>query len=217
MHGVLGSKTPPRRCAHRRWVGAILAFLAMLAIGPSPAQEPEPHPGSPTPEAIPKPAARNAATQAGPHPGLPPPEAITACASKLSGAPCHFKGGDRTITGTCQTKMGQLVCVPDRPPPGPPGGAGESTPPRGEDGPRDSTPAGPPRDRGDPGSSGQRSKDRPPPPLQAGPRPPPAAFEACTLASEGSRCVVQTSKGNIAGACGLYQGRLACIPARPSD
>ena len=193
MHGVLRSKTPPRRCAHDRWVRAILAFLAMLAIGPSPAQEPEPHPGSPA------------------------PEAITACASKLSGAPCHFKGGNRTITGTCESKMGQLVCVPDRPPPGPPGGAGESTPPGGEAGPRDSRPTGPPRDRGDPGSSGQRSKDRPPHPLQAGPRPPPAAFEACTLASEGSRCVVQTSKGDIAGACGLYEGRLACIPTRPRD
>jgi hypothetical protein len=221
MDGMLCAKTPQTRWAPYRWRGAVLALLALLAmlvIGASPAQEPESRPGSPPPEANPpKPASPNTAAQAAaPHPGLPPPEAITACASKLSGAPCYFREGYQTITGTCETKTGQLVCVPDRPPPGPPGEAGESTSRRGEDGLGDIAPGGPPRGQG-PGSSSQRSKDRPPPPPGAGPRPPPAAFEACALGSEGSGCVVQTPKGKIAGACGLYEGRLACIPARPRD
>ena len=217
MHGVLRSKTPLRRCARYRWTGAVVALLAMLAIGASPAKEPDSSPVSPPPEAIPpKPATAGTAGQATPHPGSPPPEAISACTSKLSGAPCYFRGGNRTITGTCETKIGQLVCVPDRPPPGPPGEVGEPAR-RGENGLGHSAPGSPPRGQGYPDSAGQRSKDRPPPSLDAGPRPPPAAFEACALASEGSRCVVQTPKGKIAGTCGLYDGRLACIPARPRD
>ncbi len=192
MQDVLPSKTPARRFAQCPRLGTVLAaLLAMAAMGSSPAQEPESHPGS------------------------PPPEAVTACASKQPGAPCYFRGGYRTITGTCEAKVGDLVCVPDRPPPGPPGGGREASAHERTDGRGDGAPGD--QDQGYPGSSIQRQKDRPPPPLETGPRPPPEAFAACTLASEGSVCVVKTPRGNISGACGMYEGRLACIPARRPD
>jgi hypothetical protein len=193
MHCVC-SMTKSRPCEDYRWVGVLVALLAMLTIRPSQAAEREFHPGS------------------------PPPEAISACAYKQPDAPCYFRQEYVTITGTCEKKTGDLVCVPDRPPPGPPpSGAGESASPGGGAGPAGGAdPPGKPRGQSGPSSDGQGSQDRPPR-LEGGPRPPPEAFDACALTSEGGRCVVKTPKGEIAGACGPYEGRLACIPPKPRE
>lgn len=149
------------------------------------------------------------------HPGAPPAEAFSACASKPPAASCYFRDGYRTITGTCQTKTGSLVCVPDRAPPGPPPAetntrGGDAVP---GDSPHPAQQAEKKDNRGldgDPPSTG-----RPPP--RGGPRPPAEAFEACLHKSEGDRCVVKTSRGDVSGICGPNEGRLACIPPRPPE
>lgn len=153
--------------------------------------------------------------QEGGPPGGPPPEALSACAVKTPGAPCYFRHREQTIIGRCETKGGDLVCVPDRAPPGPPpeelGDANASR--------RATAPAGP--SSGDASgafghpTTGDRSANDAPPSLATGPKPPPEAYQACAWGVDGGECVVQTTKGSINGRCGLYQGRLACIPPRP--
>lgn len=41
----------------------------------------------------------------------PPPEAIEACEGKKEGDSCEFEGRRGKVTGTCQTRRDQLVCV----------------------------------------------------------------------------------------------------------
>jgi hypothetical protein len=51
-------------------------------------------------------------------PGVPPAQAIDACVPRTSGEVCGFSDRGEAISGICQRKLGKLVCVPDRPPPG---------------------------------------------------------------------------------------------------
>jgi hypothetical protein len=175
----------------RHWARQVAALFTMLLVAPLHAEEP---------------AIR--------HPGTPPAEAFSACTSKPPAASCYFRDGYRVITGTCQTKTGSLVCVPDKAPPGPPPGEDSS---RGGDAIPGDSPRPPQAERkgnrgldGDPPTTG-----RPPP--RGGPRPPPEAFEACMLKSEGDQCVVKTSRGDVSGVCGPNEGRMACIPPRPPE
>ena len=51
------------------------------------------------------------------HPPGPPRAAIDACLYKAAAATCYFEGGVHAITGTCQERGRDWVCVPDRAPP----------------------------------------------------------------------------------------------------
>ena len=43
----------------------------------------------------------------------PPPEALEACTNAQEGVSCSFIGRrDKTVTGTCEFKRGDLVCAP---------------------------------------------------------------------------------------------------------
>ncbi len=198
MFRVFFSNSPYRTSTRNHWMGAAFAFLALMNTMP---------------------ASRAETPQAQIHAGGPPPEAIAACASKPLAAPCYFQEGQRTIGGTCENKREGVVCVPDKPPPGPPGGPTESGARAGDRNQEGIATFGGPAGnrRPDPSDHPPTQDRRPPPPRGAGPQPPPEAFEACGLASEGSGCVVRTPKGDIGGTCALYQGRLACIPVRPPD
>jgi hypothetical protein len=186
MLGIFGSNAWSTRTPRHQWLSAGFGVLAVLVGGGSQGQDVSNSPGG------------------------PPPEAIAACAAKQTGAPCYFRHDARhTITGTCERKQTDLVCVPDRAPPGaPPRGSADS--PFGNG----ATPMDGPGSQDDSGMDGRRPKDGPPP-LATGPRPPPEAFDACALGTEGGDCFVQTAKGRVGGLCGLYYGRLACIPPRP--
>ncbi len=43
----------------------------------------------------------------------PPPEALEACASAGTGEQCSFEGRRGTVTGTCETRHDEMVCVPE--------------------------------------------------------------------------------------------------------
>jgi hypothetical protein len=44
----------------------------------------------------------------------PPPEALEACTDAQEGVSCSFIGRrDKTVTGTCEFKRDDLVCVPE--------------------------------------------------------------------------------------------------------
>lgn len=43
----------------------------------------------------------------------PPPEALDACSSSVAGQQCSFEGRRHTVTGTCETRHEEMVCVPE--------------------------------------------------------------------------------------------------------
>jgi len=43
----------------------------------------------------------------------PPPEALEACASAGTGEQCSFEGRRGTVTGTCENRRDDMVCVPE--------------------------------------------------------------------------------------------------------
>jgi hypothetical protein len=43
----------------------------------------------------------------------PPPEALDACSSSVTGQECSFEGRRHTVTGTCETRHEEMVCVPE--------------------------------------------------------------------------------------------------------
>lgn len=43
----------------------------------------------------------------------PPPEALEACSSSVTGQACSFEGRRGEVTGTCETRREELVCVPE--------------------------------------------------------------------------------------------------------
>ncbi|MGQ9659607.1 MAG: hypothetical protein ACUVT0_05845 [Thermochromatium sp.] len=128
-----------------------------------------------------------------PPPG-PPRAAIDACLYKSFSASCYFEDGSHAITGTCQERGGDWVCVPDRAPPG-----------------RAPMPGGP-DDAGPGGGKGPPAPDGTSPPR---PRPPREAFVACLNRAQGSACLIQTPGGEVAGRCASDSQGLACIPTDP--
>ncbi|WP_200374266.1 hypothetical protein [Thiocystis violacea] len=125
--------------------------------------------------------------------GGPPTVAIDACAYKVASERCYFEDGRHAITGTCQERGRDWVCVPDREPPG-----GSSAPRSGGFG------AGPMPSDAEAASSG-----RPP-------RPPREAVDACRDLSVGSACVVATSQGDgFEGRCAYSSELMTCIPGDP--
>jgi len=134
------------------------------------------------------------------RPSGPPRAALDACLYKAASAVCSFEDGVHAIAGTCQERGRNWVCVPDRAPPdgrvmpGGPGGAGF--------GPGDAATMMPP-----PSASG--IPDR-------APRPPREAVDACVDRTQGSACLIQTARGEIAGRCLIQPQGLACIPTDPS-
>ncbi|MBK1722217.1 hypothetical protein [Thiocystis violacea] len=129
--------------------------------------------------------------------GGPPPQALEACASRMENADCYFEDGRDSITGRCQQRGGDWVCVPDR---APPGGGNAATAAAGGLGGATADAF----DRQEPGRGGSR------------PVPPPEAIDACLNLNEGMRCVVRTSRGDVDGRCSDGGASLACIPADPS-
>lgn len=119
--------------------------------------------------------------------GGPPPQAIEACAARMSNDACYFEDGAHAITGSCQQRGNDWVCVPDREPPGT--HAGHS---------------GTAADHSNP-----NRQDMPP-------VPPPEALEACVGLGIGAACSVLTSRGSISGRCSGSADMLVCIPSDPS-
>ncbi|QGU32878.1 hypothetical protein [Thermochromatium tepidum] len=128
-----------------------------------------------------------------PPPG-PPRAAIDACLYKAASATCYFEDGLHAITGTCQERGRDWVCVPDRPPPG-----GRSSP---------SEPGGTAFSSDTPPPSALGKSERPP-------RPPHEAFVACLGLTSGSACLIQTPRGEVAGRCATDPQGLVCIPSNP--
>ena len=134
------------------------------------------------------------------RPPGPPRAAIDACLYKAASATCDFEDGVQAITGTCQERGRDWVCVPDRAPPGGhpmPGGsgragfgAGNATPPM-------------------PLSSANGMPDR----MH---RPPREAFDACLDRTLDSSCLIRTPRGEIAGRCATESQGLVCIPTDPN-
>lgn len=129
------------------------------------------------------------------RPPGPPRAAIDACLYKAAAATCAFEDGVQAITGTCQERGRDWVCVPDRAPPD-----GRPAPSVGL-GTEYGASAMPPSAGGSP--------DR-------APRPPREAFEACLDLSQGSACLIQTPRGEIVGRCATERQGLACIPTDPN-
>ena len=134
------------------------------------------------------------------RPPGPPRAAIDACLYKAASAICYFEDGVHAITGTCQERGRDWVCVPDRAPPagrpmlGGPGSAGLGA---------GSAAAAMPL------SSASGAPER-------APRPPREAFDACLERAQGSACRVRTPQGEIAGRCATEPQGLACIPTDPN-
>jgi hypothetical protein len=128
-----------------------------------------------------------------PHYG-PPPEALEACSGQTEGASCQFEGRRRTVSGTCQSRQNEIICVPsDRPKQGRMGHPGF--------GPRDSVALGASDPQGAPRS------DRP-----GG--PPPEAYSACEGKSDGQSCTVETPHGRLEGVCHTRDSHAFCVPNR---
>lgn len=131
----------------------------------------------------------------------PPRAAIDACLYRAASAVCRFEDGVHAITGTCQERGRDWVCVPDRAPPD-----GRPLP-------------------SEPGSTGFGAGSVDPamrlPPSASGtperaPRPPREAFDACLGRAQGSACRVRTPQGEITGRCAIEAQGLACIPTDPN-
>ncbi len=120
----------------------------------------------------------------------PPPAAIAACQGQSHGLPCQFKDQDHLITGTCQVRGSDWVCVPDRPPPG---------------------------DRLLPNEAAQVSAGQASLGTQVPPRPPQEALDACLGRQEGADCMVKTPRGLVSGRCGPDRAGLVCIPRDPNQ
>jgi hypothetical protein len=123
----------------------------------------------------------------------PPRAAIDACLYKAFSASCYFEDGPHAITGTCQERGRDWVCVPDRATPGGAGAVGLGS----------GSAAAPARPRSTSGSA------------ERAPRPPQEAFEACLNRAAGSACSVRTPRGEIAGRCSTELYGLVCIPMDP--
>ncbi|MCK7578301.1 MAG: hypothetical protein MZV65_22875 [Chromatiales bacterium] len=130
----------------------------------------------------------------------PPRAAIDACLYRAASAVCHFEDGVHAITGTCQERGRDWVCVPDRAPPdgrampGEPGSTGFGAGSAATAMPRASVSGAPER----------------------APRPPREAFDACLDRAQDSACRVRTPQGEIAGRCATEPQGLACIPTDPN-
>lgn len=130
----------------------------------------------------------------------PPRAAIDACLYRAASAVCHFEDGVHAITGTCQERGRDWVCVPDRAPPdgrampGEPGSTGFGAGSAATAMPRASVSGAPER----------------------APRPPREAFDACVDRAQDSACRVRTPQGEIAGRCATEPQGLACIPTDPN-
>ncbi|NEV61040.1 hypothetical protein [Thiorhodococcus minor] len=127
--------------------------------------------------------------------GGPPPQALDACASRPANASCYFEHDGHAITGSCQERGRDWVCVPDREPPGGRGAPGDAMVLGGAT--AAASTQGPP-------SRGQRQL------------PPQEAIDACRMLLSGASCVVQTTRGGIDGRCSYSGETLACIPSDPS-
>ena len=135
-----------------------------------------------------------------PRPLGPPRAAIDACLYKASAATCYFEDGVHAITGTCQERGRDWVCVPDR------------APPEGRPMPGEVSRAG--------FGSGQAATAMSPPSAsgapERAPRPPREAFDACLGRAQDSACLIRTPRGEIAGRCVTDLQGLACIPTDPN-
>lgn len=131
-----------------------------------------------------------------PRPSGPPRAAVDACFGKPASEICYFEDRQQAITGTCQERGPDWVCVPDRAPPDGPDGSSS-------------------------GFDARSTAAIMPPPSASGsvttytPKPPREAFEACQERAAGSVCIVPTPRGEVAGRCASAPYGLACIPTDP--